>query len=209
MQIVLVLMMVASLLGAFPVMAAALWTVDWKNGTESETAVSGVRGTIRHSLDIGQQALRGLTWSERYDRPCYFKTLNRDLDDGKDLTVSPYWNGCGDNWGNTKQVDFDNNARYYVRGLAVCDSKNAGNDRVKGIRIYAAKVWKTKKVIDPLSVKSEAKHANCDTWRSAVYCPSNAVAHGAVLFYDNKFGFPGTSAETTGIVLLCREVDWR
>ena len=192
----------------------AIESVGFKVGTDSETAVSGTSG-IKHQASMtkvtsNRDAVRGLEWLESGDLPCRLQTLVRDLNDGTDTATGWYWERCpGGFWGNKKVVSFDDNPRYYVRGLAVCDSKNKGNDRIKGIKIYPAKVWKTKEQVDAIGTPVTATHSNCGAWKPAVFCPSGAVAHGFIFHTELDTSVMGGSGNSAiGIALKCAEVNW-
>ncbi|MDR4516316.1 MAG: hypothetical protein MRK00_02835 [Nitrosomonas sp.] len=189
-------------------------SVGFKVGTDSETAISGKSGIKQQAtitkVSSNTFAMRGLEWKEGGDLPCRIQTLLRSLNDGSDTPTGWYWQECpGENWGNKKEASLDSNSRYYVRGLAVCDSKNKGNNRIKGIKVYAAKVWKTKEQIDLIKSPVAASHANCGTWKPAVYCPSGSIAHGVIIHTELETAlFGGSGKSAVGFALKCAEVSW-
>jgi hypothetical protein len=99
----------------------------------------------------------------------------------------------------SRTVSFTYDVRYFIRGIAVCNNNNS-NHRLKGIRIYPAKVWVTQQRVDELTAKEEASHTNCASWSSAEYCPANQVASAIVVHHSDK--------EITGLALRCRRVDY-
>ncbi len=134
----------------------------------------------------------------------------RSLKDGTYTPTGWYWERCpGGNWGNKKVASFDDNPRSFVRGLRVCDSKNKGNDRIKGVELYASKVWKTKEQIDAIGPAATATHTNCGTWKRVVYCPVGAVAYGIVFHVErNSSALGGSGDAAIGLSLQCAEVKW-
>ena len=99
----------------------------------------------------------------------------------------------------TKTVSFDGNARYFVRGIAACTNTRS-NHRVKGVWIYAAKVWATQEQVDALSASDQEDRPNCDQWHSAVYCPTGQIASAIVAHHSDR--------EITGLALRCRRVEY-
>jgi len=184
-------------------------------GSSVETDTSGQGGGTRQYIgDDPSAGLRGVGWSEEADVPCYFESYDRDIDNGHDTFLGRYWEGCGGGTrGDDERVTVDGggdlNPQTYVRGIAVCDN-GKDNHRIKGIRLYRAKVWKTKKQIDELDGTTSASHAaNCEQWRKAVFCPTGTIANTAVLHTDLQIAWTGAvSNAVQGISLLCLKVTW-
>jgi len=157
--------------------------------------------------------IRGVEWAEASDIPCHFDSHVRYIDNGYHVVTGKYWNGCGgSSWGNKKKVMLDSDSnlspQFFVRGVAICDNGN-NNHRLKGIRLYKAKVWKTKKQIDVLDGTASASHTNCKTWKKAVFCPAGTIATSLVLHTDSQIGVSGQfSSAVKGISLLCKTVTW-
>ena len=176
----------------------------------SVTGVSGHRGDYQQRLSVSPLGVHGLAWSEAADNPCMFRLLTRDLANGQDTGFGAEFDAldCPNpvpgsfpafTWG--EDVNFNGNPRYFVRGVAVCNN-NKKNQRMKGLRIYAAKVWATKPQIDELGKKDSDEHAlaNCRTWSDPVYCPEGKIAFGVVVHY--------TQDGITGLALRCKTVEW-
>ena len=193
----------------------ALWVQmaaaqSFKDGTAGPTGVSGHRSESQQLLNASPLGLTGLAWHEARDNPCGFRLLTKDLQKGRDVGFGEAFTGfdCPKPlpgglppfpWG--EDVNFSGNPRYYVRGVAVCNNKKS-NKRMKGLRIYPAKVSPNKAQIVELgkAASDEHKHTNCSDWDDPVFCPDGKVAFGVIVHYTHK--------GITGLALRCKEVQW-
>jgi hypothetical protein len=186
------------------------------------TAVSGYSSSSTTTIgpwEAGFGALFGIRWTELSNKPCHFVVEIRNLETG---TPSSHSNDsvdlCEPNepsafdlvgtihmvlgdveealW---KTASFESNPRYVMRGVAVCTNGNA-NHRLKGIRVYAAKVWKSSDQVDALTITEQRSRPNCDVWASPVYCPANNVVTELVVHHTN--------GAATGLGLRCRPVQY-
>jgi len=187
--------------------------VSFVAGTTT-TTVSGANGDA--STEVAGAASRGvygMKWSETADMPCYWEPQWRNINNGYDVSGGVAYNGCrGGSRSDTKTVLFDN-PRLYVRGVAVC--KSTDSLRVKGIKIYPAKVWATKAQIDSITTPKVEQRTNCGTWKSPVYCPRGTVATSVVFHHsaDSGVKFVGVAVpvygdSVVGIALKCQAVAW-
>jgi hypothetical protein len=211
-SILLKLSFMLSLVSAGSISAADM---AWQSGTETTTGYSGWAGSISELESAspgGQQAgLYGIAWMEHRDEPCWLGIYSRDLNDGNKTVYTNKGNAyvnrhsddrsvnnhCPGGSGSWTDLSFADNPRYYVRGLAVC-TNDKENHRMKGVKLYAAKVWTTKPSVEALSTTILETHAHCDVWHGAVFCPSGAVANGVVLHRQGN--------AITGLGLKCQAV---
>jgi hypothetical protein len=148
-----------------------------------------------------------MSWDEDGDKPCDMEIDPRALSGPASSGSSPAsMDICGNpepslagTTSQRKTVSFGGNPRHYLRGVAVCTNNN-DNHRLKGIRIYAAKVWLAPEQVDELSASDQADRPNCATWHPAVYCPADQIASALVVHHSDK--------EITGLGLRCRKVEW-
>lgn len=173
-----------------------------------ETGLSGFRAEIKQTLD-NDKGLRGIQWLESLDVPCSFQTLTRTLDGTQEYSGRS-WINCGNSpIFSTTKVEFTAE-RNFVRGLAVCDSRQNSNHRIKGIRLFGAKVWLTKQQIDHLDGSIETTRSNCGDWAPAVFCPNGMIATGLIVreaFDGSAVSGPAHAGE--GLALQCQRVEWR
>ena len=167
------------------------------------TGVSGHRGSRHQIGTTGNRALYGVSSFETSGAPCYVLLLQRELGDGQAMSSSTA-SAVGPCKGSIlptmyeNRVHFEGNPRYFVRGIEVCTRKS--NQRLKGIRIHAARVpLDTRKVI-PVNAKDMDDRPNCNQWHDPVFCPSGTVAWGLNLHYGDK--------GITGVGLRCKKVVW-
>lgn len=189
----------------------------WKFTEARVTPVSGIPGRVQ-VLQLNKsrnQAIDGVTISEKRNRPCQLNVGIKNLDDNS--TQTEKWKSYNDTEvdkcnGNAKDSisagfsdsDYDRyDNRYFVRGLATCSSKVTKNGRrVKGIRVVAAEVWQSKREIDELATTRYDTQANCKgEWHETVYCDSGQVAVGVNVHWSSL-------DEITGLSLRCGYVSW-
>lgn len=197
------LLLAAALAGIGASGAAAQRTVDPVTTTE----VSGFRSSEVTWLAVGEGLLgiSGLGWSEDGDKPCWMQVYQRALQGEVTSSWTDPMDICGVRTSHPFSVDsgksilFGDNPRYFVRGIRACNN-NRDNHRLKGVRIYAAKVWATRAQIDELSHSEAEDRTNCATWDAPVYCPDGQIASAVVVHHSDD--------EITGLALRCRRVVW-
>jgi hypothetical protein len=170
------------------------------------TAISGFNASDLTWLAVGEGdfGISGLSWDEDGDKPCRMWVQPRALSNaaaggGGQMDICgpvavPFVVGSL-----TMTVSFDGNARYFIRGIAAC-TNGQSNHRLKGVRIYAAKVWTTEEPVDALAASDEEDRPNCSQWHSAVYCPTGQIASAIVAHHSDR--------EITGLALRCRRVEY-
>lgn len=143
--------------------------------------MSGYAGTDTVLINLGDRGIQKIAWQELSDRPCQFFVT------GKNPDVSPSeWTDnegfCGgiSRSDSHKEVKWPDNPRYFVRGISVC-TNGKSNHRMKGLKIYAAKLPAGSDAVDNLTVTDKAERTNCKDWHGPVYCPSGMVAFGMEL----------------------------
>lgn len=186
------------------------------------TDVSGYRGQVTWvMLRAGRDAMSGVEWRERSDKPCALAIGKREMRDPgppapeyTPFVVMPTL--CPGGIGGSVPLQDDNSKRVVhvedgaqpgqvMRGVQVC-STNANNHRLKGIRVYSAivnvsRVFAGDTTASSYSVNGyqEARQpTNCDVWRPAVFCPDDHVASGLAVHR--------TDDEIVGLALRCRRV---
>jgi hypothetical protein len=184
--------------------ATAQRTVD----PVTTTTVSGFTSSVVTWLAVdggGTNGISAVTWREDMDKPCFMSVTPRNLVEGTQalpnamdicgVYTTPAFGGI-----NTERtLTLASNPRYFVRGVAVCNNDKS-NHRLKGVRIYPAKVWATQEQVDELSWNQQTSLTNCERWDSAVYCPADSVASAIVVHHSTK--------EITGLALRCRRVTY-
>lgn len=195
------------LIGALAFGAAPGVTAQTTVNPVTTTAVSGFTSTDVTWLAVGEGpvGVMGLSWSEDGDKPCTFQVFQRALQGSVASSWTQPMDICGVYTSNpftansSKTISFEDHARYYVRGIRVCNN-NRDNHRLKGVRIYAAKVWSTREQVDELSASEMEDRTNCATWDSPVYCPADHIASAIVVHHSED--------EITGLALRCRRVSY-
>jgi hypothetical protein len=208
---VLNLVVVGCIVGATG-LAAAKEPV-WSSAETRVTAISGSKGTA-HLVEILEfpfghhVGLDAIVVQERHDKPCQISLRPKALG-GESKAAAWIISGCsGPSW-----VDFgyagvggDEHPRQFVHGISTCNSKSRNNRRIKGVRVFGARVWKTERRIDervPLDLHEDHfERPNCDkdTWTAPTFCDEGFVASGIDVHREGD--------EIVGIALRCRQVDW-
>ena len=184
----------------WPAAARADVTTDPDSASVSNVSgYTGKKGDVKAvSLDWG---LKTVTWYEKADKPCKLTISARDLyDPDKLVATSDYeLDICGGAASNKKLVSFTDSRRNFIRGVAVCttDKKDSSDNRLKGIKIFAAKVTTDGQVTE-LTTFEKNEHTNCAKWRKAVYCPAGHVAHGIQIHHTDGY--------FRGLAVKCRKV---
>lgn len=166
--------------------------------------VSASRETIEATTYAG---LKGFSWRERGDKPCsitiHSALLNRTALSYQlsEATRTPPDKVAGicSGGGNEKTVKLLSSPDQYVRGVAACttDKKDSADNRLKGIRIYAAEV-NADGSVKALNTFEDNKHSHCEKWHAPVYCPAAHLVTGLKLYHkDDAF---------TGLGIKCRKV---
>ena len=178
------------------------------------TGVSGYPGLTELVDATREFGVYGVAWAEQSDIPCSMSLLERRIDDGQN-TAARTLDLCGREsgfrvlglvWvptgGASRQADFAGAGRRFIRGIQVC--ANPGNKRMKGVRIFAARVALGDGTVTTVNAQKEAKMPNCapDEWDDPVYCPAARVATGIVVHYVGRRG--RIMNKVTGLSLQCR-----
>jgi hypothetical protein len=188
----------------------------------AQTGLSGftaTRTTVLGSSSVGGiEALQEISWTELGDQPCLLKITYGSFNGGQ-LSFRPEMNICDWNENTVldpfaafanavsiyeglaswKTVTFANRPRYFIRGIAVCKT-GSDNNRIKGIRIYPAKVWNTARDIEVINEPVAATRTNCGDWDSPAFCPSNYIAVELMVYHRPH--------QITGLGLKCRPVEY-
>ena len=190
-------------------LAAPAWAGDYvkrKDKTIEKTKVSGNAGTaVKEITDLDQAAMTSISVTETSDVPTQikfnFKWLPGKTDADKsspgEETVQ-YPNGPKIGTSAFKGTGFSKNPELFIRGVKVCQNKK--NNRIKGIKIYSAKVDAAGKVTKG-NPEDEFKRPNCNDWKNGVFCPDNKVAVGAIGHYSDK-GFVGLALRCQAVELI-------
>ncbi len=142
--------------------------------------------------------IKEIRWSEKGDKPCSMLARTRPLDSTIDKTGYESVSFCGTG-SSEKKVEF-RDSRYFLRGIAACmtEKKSSRKNRLKGIRIYPARVAANGSVTAMNTYEEERRH-HCDTWFPAVFCGNDEIASGINIYYED-----GTFR---GLGLRCRRVE--
>ncbi|MGD2081368.1 MAG: hypothetical protein PVF91_00255 [Chromatiales bacterium] len=151
--------------------------------------------------------LKGLTWRETAGRPCkiwvhsaalnaVYPTSSTQVKRQPEDKARSICNGIA---GNEKRARFGDGTDLFVRGVAVCtsDKKKSGDERLTGIRIYAAEV-KPGGTVAALDVDREDMDADCRQWHAPVHCPAGYIVSGLQVHHRDHY--------FTGLGIKCRRV---
>lgn len=168
----------------------------------SPSGISGYSGT-KKTVDPFY-AVKEIYWEEDKDDPCSITVEGRILSKPEEGKIANY-NLCKGSGGNRKKVALTASGNY-GRGVAVCttDKKDSADNKLKGIKLYAAEVKSDGKVVT-LNTYEKNEHTNCAKWHKAVYCPAGHVMNG-VHVYSKDTSFTGLGIKcakvtTTGVTL--------
>ena len=106
------------------------------------TGISGFAGKPSEAqvVDIKEAAVTRVTWREHWDKPCQVTITGKDPDDARPtVDIGAYICLGGGAPLSTREVFFEGNPRYFVRGISVC-TNNRDNHLMKGIEIVATRL---------------------------------------------------------------------
>ena len=183
--------------------AAALWHPD----DSHDTPVSGFveERVVQKKLNFGlHQGIPWIDFGEKNNVPCYLGIHSRNLDGQSDKDAKGIsWQEC-ESPRAIRSAGFSDSPRFFLRGLAVCTSSVDKNfNRIKGLRVYAAKVWQTREQIDELDPTNERfvdeeTRPNCGRWHMDVFCNPGYIAQGINVYSEGD--------AITGLGLHCTRV---
>jgi hypothetical protein len=199
------MMITAALFGlAFPLAAQAK---PLKHGGHTkETGVSGYTGKKFTHYNLNSTGgITGIKFTEAADKPCVFWKVERDLDDvtGKNKTGSQVNLRCKGTvaWGLRKAVYFSGDR--FVHAIKVCTTnhKRPSRRRIKGIKIYAARVQSSPVKVTPKhDVTSTAKRPHCKKWHKKVSCGDRRIAYGFII-HQGDYGASGIALKCTDLMV--------
>ena len=202
----LVLTVVALLLGFS---SPAPVRVDLSTTTNARW--SGAPGNLQAdwSVSSGDFAISGLETAESLDKPCRMGVMFK----GMPGTASQYRN-YDTNYGeqqiniqcslsmsdwipSRRRAGFFAANRRYVAAAAVCT--NSRNGRVKGLRVYPARVLNSGQVEHLLTQTREFERQNCNDWKRASICPADKVATGVIAGFNQR-GIVGIRLQCSAVI---------
>jgi len=155
----------------------------------------------RRSINITRTVFMGIKeirWHEKSDKPCSMLVRTRPLDLAIDKTGYESASLC-ESSRSEKKVEF-RNRRHFLRGIAACttNKKSSSKNRLKGIRIYPARVAASGTVTNINTFEEERRH-HCDIWFPPVFCRDGEIASGVNIYYEDDI--------FRGVGLRCRSVE--
>ncbi|NNL88562.1 MAG: LamG domain-containing protein [Marinicaulis sp.] len=160
-------------------------------GEPKFSGLSGYEGATTKMVDLKTDFLHHIEWWERGDRPCRIA-----------LNGEENW-GCGETESLHKSVGlYPYPDQAAVGSIEVCSSFNS-NRRLKGIRIRGDRINADGSTVYWPNVQTEALN-NCKEWHNPVLCPSDTLATGMIVHY-NESGIMD-SREIVGLQLVCRAI---
>ena len=152
-------------------------------------------------IEGGMGGLMGITWYEDRDQPCHLGTHLRTLTEGTEVYTNGDFNHCAGNPGNRKRSAFGTTRGISCAGSRSARARRATSERMKGIKLYAAKAWLTKPEVEELTTAVMEDHTNCGTWNAAVFCPADQAATSLIIHRADR--------SITGLGLKCRPILYR
>ncbi len=164
------------------------------------SAVSGYTGKVIPYRLPTWWGLTGINYKEVSDQACLFSVVVRSLQNVSGTNVAQDelgYMGCGsvEGYGRKKTVKLGGN--YFIHGLSVCTNKTreTRKRRVKGIRIWGARVGSSPISVRPTSTMASSQRPGCKIWQKKVTCGRGRIASGL----DFHIGDRGVS----GLALRC------
>lgn len=165
-----------------------------------ETQISGRSGDtgVIPSQD-DHQILFGVDLWEQGDRPCKFRARTRHVNTNATDSFVADTHRCLPSSRSKKSIQFSK-TNEFVRGIQVC--LNSKGNKVKGIKIYGARLDVGAGTLTNISTPKKLERANCKDWKNAVYCPNGMLAHQVRAYWWNFWG----TGDLRGLSLRCRKL---
>jgi subtilisin family serine protease len=176
---------------------------------DADRTVSGFEGARTRTIASGEElgAIERLRFGERSDRPCYVRVEKADIVTNQILTPHAELDLCGNNGPTDRSLEFVPTVTpghdTFVRGVSVCNSTTGNSTRLKGVKLYLAR-------IDPdgsfamVSNPSTLERPNCDdTWRTPAMCPAGSIATRLEIHIRPD----GNDEVITGLSVKCKKVE--
>jgi len=178
-------------------------------GDPTVTDYSGRPGAIARSLDFGRNTrmLTKIEWQEGNNRPCAVTLFGYHY--GLDAGEPPQgWPSVEFDCRSTGLLgssfkDVSTSLTTPVHAIQVCNNTRNSNWRLKGVRLFGAKI-NSDGTTEPANLNDEEVLPNCNNWGRKRSCPANQVATGVVVLASDAGG--DDKANITGMRLICREV---
>lgn len=189
-------MLVAAMFAVVPLGHAATWDMSG----ESATVVSGYEGDSSVSIDIPQDfGATSISWYEKANNPCEFSVYGFNLKPEAGRESRGANNSFCTGASRQSKMVRVSGSDTVIRGVAVCTTGQK-NQRLKGIKVYSARVSEQARRVESTTQTRFAKHVNCKYWNGPAYCPSGQIATRLVIYRR------GGSA--VGLGLGCRKLVW-
>lgn len=183
------------------IVLVSIATTAEQGSNVNTTAVSGFSGSAVTVNLESPLALTGIGTRENGDKPCQVTYSFRNLNSGSGQAGRDTNLTCvSGNSSSRKDAILGDN--FYVYSVQVCTTNvnNTARSRVKGIRIWGARVNPDNSNVRRTQTQQSFERTNCpnDGWRNRVRCPKNKVAVGLEL-HEGERGL-------SGVALICANV---
>ena len=178
-------------------------------GEPTVTEYSGSIGSIARTLDYGSgtRFLTEIEWQESNDRPCML--IARGHDYGVDAGEPPQgwpridFECSGFGLFGTSFKTVTTSITRPIHAIHVCNNGRNAKRRLKGIRVYGARINADGTTTDG-GTSDEEVLPNCNDWGTYQKCPANQVATGVVVLASEDGS--GDRAGITALKLVCRAI---
>ncbi len=162
--------------------------------------LSGTNGVVQTLRAPDGMALKGVTFGERNDRPCYLRAEFSGFD-GTFTAGSRTFDRCNGSEGSLRTVTIVSSlsTMQWASGLQICQRQQ--NDRLKGVRLRGSRVDDQGTHYDP-AIEEVEERTNCNQWAQQAFCARGSVITELQVHYRATGSRP---AEITGVALNCAE----
>ena len=174
-------------------------------GPETVTEYTGSIGDVSKVLDMfdSGEFFNSIMWREVANRPCQIGVAPREMVNlGAALAFEDFHCGTGDALSQTTQVSVAANT--WVHAVQVCNNRRNSNYRLKGIRLWGARINDDGTLTTDHNSDTES-HSNCSDWAPRRACPSNQLATGVVVLANEAGGEDRSGI--TALRLICHTVE--
>lgn len=162
--------------------------------------LSGTNGVVQTLRAPDGMALKGITFGERSDNPCYLRAEFSGFD-GTFTAGSRTFDRCNGSAGSLLTVTIPSSlsTMQWASGLQICQRQQ--NDRLKGVRLLGSRVDDQGTHYDP-AIQEVEERPNCNQWAAQAFCTQGSVITEVQVHYRATGNRP---AEITGVALNCAQ----
>jgi hypothetical protein len=170
--------------------------------------VSGFGG---NRAQVGQSdelyAVERLQFGEKGDKGCFLKVESGNINDPSASRKTAQLDLCDGNGPTDRSLEYvpllTTSHDTFIYGIGACTSKTENFKRLKGVRVYRAKIHPDGRWDKITDEDQSFDRPNCESWKTPVFCPDGWFANEVVVSFQQN----GNDDIFTGLNLRCKKME--